>query len=569
MPGRGSRRNGRVDEDSRPLLVSSHEDLSTTLTSGSRENVLFSVEEDGYEHETSALEGPHRRSKADQTVRFEEQVQVIAPPLRSTTESREAEFDLDSDEFDNDTAAQTNFDHDIRPDRGQSMPLLVGLLDASAVRRSLDIPMGVDYAPECSDVDVEELVAKQGAGGGMLSSVANMANSILGAGIIGLPYAMSRSGFFMGIFLLVILSVITDWTIRLIVINAKLSGTKSYIGIMNRCFGSSGRAAVSFFQFAFAFGGMCAFGIIIGDTIPHVIRFIFPNLSSVPVLWLFTDRRFIIVFTTIGVSYPLSLYRDIHKLSIASSFALCGMLIIVSSVMFEGRFVSPVLKGDPSKRFSFIEPGIFQAIGVISFAFVCHHNSLLIYGSLRTPTLDRFATVTHVSTIASFIACSIMAISGYVVFTDRTQGNILNNFSPNDTLINIARFSFGLNMFTTLPLELFVCREVIEQFFFSHEAFNMQRHLFFTTVILVSAMFVSLITCDLGVTLEITGGVSATALAYIFPAACFLKLTSSRDLRTTIPAYACVAFGALVMVLSLALALGKAWTPAGEAKICV
>jgi solute carrier family 38 (sodium-coupled neutral amino acid transporter), member 11 len=30
----------------------------------------------------------------------------------------------------------------------------------------------------------------------------------------------------------------------------------------------------------------------------------------------------------------------------------------------------------------------------------------------------------------------------------------------NDTLINVARFCFGLNMFTTLPLELFVCREV-------------------------------------------------------------------------------------------------------------
>lgn len=171
------------------------------------------------------------------------------------------------------------------------MPLLVGMLDASEVRRSLDIPMGVDYAPECSDVDVEELVAKQGAGGGMLSSVANMANSILGAGaysylspiamadivpslrdhwyiiqsccdnstilsiLSGLPYAMSRAGFFMGLFLLVTLSAVTDWTIRLIVLNAKLSGTKSYIGIMNRCFGSSGRAAVSFFQFSFAFGG--------------------------------------------------------------------------------------------------------------------------------------------------------------------------------------------------------------------------------------------------------------------------------------------------------------------------
>lgn len=80
---------------------------------------------------------------------------------------------------------------------------------------------------------------------------------------------------------------------------------------------------------------------------------------------------------------------------------------------------------------------------------------------------------------------------------------------------------------------------------------------------------VSLITCDLGVTLEITGGVSATALAYIFPAVCFLKLTSARDIRTTLPAYICAAFGAIVMVLSLAHALGQVWTPAGEAKICM
>src|ERR1700691_548444 len=71
----------------------------------------------------------------------------------------------------------------------------------------------------------------------------------------GLPYAMSRAGFFTGLFLLVVLCSVTDWTIRLIVTNAKLSGTTSYMGIMNRCFGSSGRAAVSFFQFSFAFGG--------------------------------------------------------------------------------------------------------------------------------------------------------------------------------------------------------------------------------------------------------------------------------------------------------------------------
>ncbi|KAH9083541.1 amino acid transporter [Lactarius deliciosus] len=560
MLGWGGHQNGRTNgEDHQPLLQSSHEHEHEDS-----ERILFAIEN---EDDTSALEDSHPRGKADHSVRFQDQVQAIAPPLRSTLESREAEYDLDPDDIDDETAAQSK----------QSMPLLVGLLDASTIRRSLDIPMGTDGVPGYADVDLDELVAKQSSGGGILNSIANMSNSILGA---GLPYAMSRAGFFTGLFLLVVLCYVTDWTICLIVTNAKLSGTNSYIGIMNRSFGASGRAAVSFFQFSFAFGGTYIVLTITGTSFSSSVNrnairsrmSSFPSfLTSLPypVLSLFADRRFIIVLCTLGVSYPLSLYRDIHKLSIASSFALCGMIIIVGSVIFEGPLVSPLLKGDPSKRFSIIEPGIFQAIGVISFAFVCHHNSLLIYGSLKTPTLDRFATVTHVSTALSFVACTTIAIAGYLVFTDRTQGNILNNFSPNDTLINIARFCFGLNMFSTLPLELFVCREVVEQYFFAHEAFSMQRHVFFTTVIIFSSMLISLMTCDLGVTLEITGGISATALAYIFPAACFLKLSSARDLRTRLPSYVCVAFGVVVMVLSLALALQNAWSSAGEPRICM
>lgn len=62
-----------------------------------------------------------------------------------------------------------------------------------------------------------------------------VSNSILGAGIIGLPYAMREAGFVMGLILLVVLGVLTDWTIRLIVLNAKMSGRKTYIDIMDAC----------------------------------------------------------------------------------------------------------------------------------------------------------------------------------------------------------------------------------------------------------------------------------------------------------------------------------------------
>ncbi|KAJ6499287.1 amino acid transporter [Mycena sanguinolenta] len=537
---------------------------------------IFRVDSDD-EDESSALSN-HGEERREHGVRFEEHVQVIGPPLRSMIASRETEFDQDTDEIDENELD----DVQVRVPRGYSdrtMPLIVGLFESSASRGGrIDpaVPLlrtnGREEVSQQTEVDLEELAAKRTAGGNLFDSIANMTNSVLGAGIIGLPYAVSQAGFFTGVFLLVVLCGVTDWTIRLIVINAKMSGTHSYIDIMGHCFGSSGRAAVSFFQFAFAFGGMCAFGIIIGDTIPHVIRSIFPRLHTVPVLYLLTNRKFVIALCTICVSYPLSLYRDIHKLARASGLALIGMIIIVTSVLVESPHTSAELKGDPSKRFSFVEPGIFQAIGVISFAYVCHHNSLLIYGSLRTPTLDRFAFVTHISTGLSLVACCTLAISAYVVFTDKTEGNILNNFSPNDTVINVARFCFGLNMFTTLPLELFVCREVIEQYFFSHETFNIQRHVFFTTTILCASMLIALITCDLGVMLEITGGVSATALAYIFPASCYLKLTDSKApwySRAKLPAFACATFGVIVMIISLYFALGKTWTPEGSAKICI
>ena len=58
-----------------------------------------------------------------------------------------------------------------------------------------------------------------------------------------------------------------------------------------------------------------AFCVIVGDTIPHVLTAIVPTLPEKPVLWIFSDRRFIIVLFVLGISYPLSLYRDIAKVS--------------------------------------------------------------------------------------------------------------------------------------------------------------------------------------------------------------------------------------------------------------
>ncbi|KAK1240088.1 hypothetical protein MKX08_007530 [Trichoderma sp. CBMAI-0020] len=390
---------------------------------------------------------------------------------------------------------------------------------------------------------------------GLQSAFMNMANSIIGAGIIGQPYAMRQAGLLAGTVLLIALTAVVDWTICLIVINSKLSGTSSFQGTVEHCFGRPGLIAISVAQWVFAFGGMVAFGVIVGDTIPHVLTAIWTDLGSVPVLGLLTNRRVAIAVFCMGISYPLTLYRDIAKLAKASTLALIGMLVIVVTVLVQGVLVPSADRGSFSTPLLTINSGIFQAIGVISFAFVCHHNSLLIYGSLKTPTIDNFSRVTHYSTVVSMLACLIMALGGFLTFGDKTMGNVLNNFSSDNSMVNVARLCFGLNMLTTLPLEAFVCREVMITYFYPNEPFDLRRHLIISTALVVGATTLSMLTCDLGIVFELVGATSAVAMAYILPPMCYIKLTT-RSWRTYV-AGAIVVFGVAVMVISVIQAIDK------------
>jgi Transmembrane amino acid transporter protein len=65
--------------------------------------------------------------------------------------------------------------------------------------------------------DIPEPKTRSGLGGG----ISNMVNSIVGAGIIGIPYAFKESGMVTGLFLLVLVSYLTDKSLRIIIEAAK------------------------------------------------------------------------------------------------------------------------------------------------------------------------------------------------------------------------------------------------------------------------------------------------------------------------------------------------------------
>lgn len=550
----------RQNSSHHPAQVEQDEERNQLLAAGSREgspdddidDIVVQRPPPPYSSQrrqsSFAQARPNGEPRTPNRVRFEEPGRLEEGGTDGREDEADGWLDLEEEDYLDDDRRGSG-----RRGYGQRAPLLTDIEAPS-----------ITVATE--EFDPEDLLESSRPKSGMRSAFMNMANSIIGAGIIGQPYAIRQAGLLTGVLLLVGLTITVDWTIRLIVTNSKLSGANSFQATMEHCFGRSGLIAISVAQWAFAFGGMLAFCIIVGDTIPHVFMSIFPSLPNTPVLWLLTDRRAVIVLFVLGISFPLSLYRDISKLAKASTLALISMLVILVTVITQGPLVPSDMRG-PLKGSLLISPGVFQAIGVISFAFVCHHNSLLIYGSLEKPTMDRFAKVTHLSTSVSMVACLAMALAGYLNFGNLTKGNVLNNFPTDNTMVNIARLCFGLNMLTTLPLECFVCREVMTLYYFPHEPFNPNRHLVFTAALVITATSLSLSTCDLGVVFELVGATSACALAYIFPPLCFVNLTKKRTWQTY-AAYVCIAFGCAVMAISVVQSVGKIMSNEGGTTQC-
>ena len=110
----------------------------------------------------------------------------------------------------------------------------------------------------------------------------------------------------------------------------------------------------------------------------------------------------------------------------------------------------------------FTPGGVSDTLGVITFAYMCHHNSFLLYDAMEDASMDKWKKVTHASITTAFIIMLIFALAGYATFASWTQGDLLNNYCWHDDLMNFARIFFTFIVVTIYPIECFVCRVVAE-----------------------------------------------------------------------------------------------------------
>ncbi|XP_036900461.1 putative sodium-coupled neutral amino acid transporter 11 isoform X4 [Sturnira hondurensis] len=361
---------------------------------------------------------------------------------------------------------------------------------------------------------------------------------------------MKQAGFPLGILLLFWVSYVTDFSLVLLIKGGALSGTDTYQSLVNKTFGFPGYLLLSLLQFLYPFIAMISYNIITGDTLSKI----FQRIPGVDPENLLVGRHFIIVFSTVVFTLPLSLYRDIARLGKISLISTVLTTLILGIVTARVISLGPYIPKSED-AWVFAKPSAIQALGVMSFAFICHHNCFLVYGSLEEATVAKWSRIIHLSTLVSVFICILFATCGYLTFTGFTQGDLFENYCRSDDLVTFGRFCYGATVVLTYPIECFVTREVVANVFFGGNL-SPVFHIIVTVVIITTATLVSLLIDCLGIVLELNGVLCAAPLIFIIPSACYLKLSEEpRTHSDKIMSCVMLPIGAVVMVVGFVMAV--------------
>eukprot|EP00605_Chrysophyceae_sp_TOSAG23-4_P002638 GSChrysophyteH1.ASY1.ANO1.2914.1 assembled CDS len=277
----------------------------------------------------------------------------------------------------------------------------------------------------------------------------NFINSIVGAGIIGMPYAFGECGILGGLLGCMGVAWLVSQSVQMLIECGLMAQILDYEDLAQHLLGKKGYYAALASMFLFAYGAQIAYLVIIGDTIPMLTG---------------AHREMTIASVSFFMILPLSLLKDMSMLSYTSLAAIAADILIIILVVWTAPVSAHSQDIHPSLghgTLSMFSSRLFAGIGTLSFAFVCMHNSFIVFRSLEVRTEENWRTVSRGSVLFCFVLATIFGFAGYLSFGDRIEGDILNNFIVERKPIDWARAFLAICMIFVYPMEMFVSRHCL------------------------------------------------------------------------------------------------------------
>lgn len=353
--------------------------------------------------------------------------------------------------------------------------------------------------------------------------------SIIGAGLLSIPYAVSQCGLVLGGLLLILGGLAYMFYYCLLAYSCDAKGIYDYSALMHSTYGEPCRRLTELSIVCICFGGIIAYVILIPEIIINILKtfsLIDPAITPQLTVYL-TFGLFLLVWL------PLSLTKELTALSYGSMLSIIGISYITLLVIIESTSFIPSADYDKFSYAKFSNT-FLEAVGVALFAYDGAQNIPTIYGELKHKDIKTMYLVIKVSTILLVILYSTLGIVGYlshldytpevIIFRSPFDGNLTSDWSM---LISRVFVCLSLNM--ALTVNLYPTRLTIQQVVWgSEKKDNNLIHVGVTVGILLVAMTLALVMPSVIFYFKLLGSMFATPICVIFPCMAYCKVSDNR-----------------------------------------
>ncbi|XP_014313651.1 sodium-coupled neutral amino acid symporter 1 isoform X1 [Myotis yumanensis] len=398
-------------------------------------------------------------------------------------------------------------------------------------------------------------------------SVFNLSNAIMGSGILGLAFALANTGILLFLVLLSSVTLLSIYSINLLLICSKETGCMVYEKLGEQVFGTTGKFVIFGATSLQNTGAMLSYLFIVKNELPSAIKFLMGKEETFSA-W-YVDGRVLVVIVTFSIILPLCLLKNLGYLGYTSGFSLSCMvffLIVVIYKKFQIPCIVPGLNATSAnstnadmctpKYVTFNSKTVY-ALPTIAFAFVCHPSVLPIYSELKDRSQKRMQMVSNISFFAMFVMYFLTAIFGYLTFYENVQSDLLHKYqSKDDILILTVRVAVIVAVILTVPVLFFTVRSSLFELA-KKTKFNLCRHIFVTIILLVIINLLVIFIPSMKDIFGVVGVTSANMLIFILPSSLYLKITNQDEDKGTQRIWAALflGLGVLFSLVSIPLVI--------------
>jgi sodium-coupled neutral amino acid transporter 7/8 len=191
----------------------------------------------------------------------------------------------------------------------------------------------------------------------------------------------------------------------------------NYSELAKVAFGRTGEWVVDLSIVVYCFGGLMSYITIVGGTSSELFRSWGCTADFCGVLS--TTSFFIFVF-----DIPLCLVRFFGHYGVISIISMISIFSVLILVIIGG----PIVNHSDTPILLVSANGTMSKIGSVVFALGCAPATFHAYVGLKNPSTAKWNNVATYSVLIGTFMCLCMGISGYLVFGDAVQGEIISNF---------------------------------------------------------------------------------------------------------------------------------------------